>query len=279
MRRLTIAVQNCKHGALRTSEGQPDDRWPLIVDRIRSAPDRVDAVMLTEVVDWHRYGHAQLARACADLDMDAAPLAPSSSGYGTGLLYRRETMGRWLRHNDDFAHKTLHGFAVTTFDVGLPQPLALVPCHLTPFSAEAAVVEAGYLARRALKYGQYAIIAGDLNYPPADPAHPAPAFRPDRPFDRATRTLADLGLPPEQRPPYRQVTQKLVHHGFVDVAWHLYQQTGDSALLRATGTDDRIDQGWVSNPLASAIRSYRVLDTPPGASDHAGLLFQLDLAA
>jgi hypothetical protein len=70
------------------------------------------------------------------------------------------------------------------------------------------------------------------------------------------------------------------YSGFVDVAWHLYEQ-GDrknETLLTRTGTDDRIDQGWVSQPLAPAIVDYQVLDTPEGASDHKGFAFRLDLS-
>ncbi|GGZ40014.1 hypothetical protein GCM10010344_00560 [Streptomyces bluensis] len=32
------------------------------------------------------------------------------------------------------------------------------------------------MAIRALRYGPYGIVAGDLNQPPADPAHPSPDY-------------------------------------------------------------------------------------------------------
>ena len=38
----------------------------------------------------------------------------------------------------------------------------------------------------------------------------------------------------------------------------------------------RIDQFWVSAPLAPAIVSYHTIDTPAEASDHKGVAFQLD---
>lgn len=78
--------------------------------------------------------------------------------------------------------------------------------------------------------------------------------------------------------PDRRVAAKISENGFVDAAWHLYQRNGDEALLRPTGTDDRIDQVWVSAPLAGALTGYQVLDTPAGASDHHGLLVTLDTA-
>lgn len=56
------------------------------------------------------------------------------------------------------------------------------------------------------------------------------------------------------------------------MAWHLYEKTKDEILLAPTATDDRIDQAWMSGPLAD----YRLLDQPSGASDHHGLGFTLD---
>ena len=39
----------------------------------------------------------------------------------------------------------------------------------------------------------------------------------------------------------------------------------------------RIDQFWVSQPLAPAIVDYQVIDEPKSASDHKGVAFQLDI--
>lgn len=97
-----------------------------------------------------------------------------------------------------------------------------------------------------------------------------------RPYNTATRTLLpdrprtrpESGAGPAGRPQARPQR--------VDVAWRLYQQTGDLELLRPTGTDDRIDQAWVSGPLTDAVSDYRLLDQPKGASDHHGLVFCLD---
>ncbi|KQV20829.1 MULTISPECIES: endonuclease/exonuclease/phosphatase family protein [unclassified Kitasatospora] len=273
--RLTLLVQNLGHGALYDGNGNPDYRWPAVAEAIRALPEQPDLVLFQEAVDWGRWGHKHLAQAMHDLDMDAPPLPPSSSGYGPALLYRKETVGRWLNWNPDFAHKVTHGFGVATFDVGLPTPLAVISAHLDPHSAEIALAEAKYIATRAMRYGPYGIVAGDLNYPPAQ--GPSADFSAMRPYNLAARTMlpADASQVGSAPVPDRRIGLKMMQTGFVDAAWHLYEKTGDPALLARTGTDDRIDQCWVSGPLAPAIVSYRTLDMP---SDHKGLLVQIDPA-
>ncbi|MGW5096305.1 endonuclease/exonuclease/phosphatase family protein [Streptomyces nodosus] len=269
-------------GGLQDGDGNPQDRWPQLAQRINEAADRIDVVLLCEATGWDRYGHKQLARAMADLDLDAAPLPPSRSGIGTALLYRKEVLGRWVRHNADFGLEVLHGIAVTSFDIpGLPAPLSFMPVHFTPMSAEQALIEANYAATRCYKYGPFAVLAGDVNYAPASDAHPMPHFAEMRPYNVGSRTLLPDGdfVPGQALEPDRRVTRKLAHNGFIDVAWHLFQQTKDESLLRPTATDDRIDQVWVSGPLADAVSDYQVLDSPAGASDHHGLVFQLDTDA
>ncbi|MFB6507530.1 MULTISPECIES: hypothetical protein [unclassified Streptomyces] len=278
---LTIAVQNLGLGGLRTGSGDPEHRWPLLAERINSAAGRVgarrvDAVLLQEASDWDRYGHRQLGVAMRDLDLDAMPIPPSRSGIPPVLLYRRETLGRWTHWNTDFAEETLHGFGVAVFDVGLPAPLALASVHLNPFAADKARNEAKLLATRALRYGPYGIVAGDINYPPADPDSPCPDYARMLPYNRSARTR----LPSEvggQLVPDRRVTEMLAYTGYVDAAAKLYEERGDQELLRRTGTDDRIDQLWVSAPLRDTVVDYALLETPEGASDHHGLVVRLDL--
>lgn len=272
---LTVVVQNLGQGGLRNGAGDPEDRWPQLVERIRSVGEP-DLVLVQEAVDWDKYGHRQLGRAMRDLDMDALPIPPSGTGYPPALLYRRETLGRWQYWNTDYTRETLHGFGVAVFDVGLPAPLAIVSAHLNPFVADKARDEAKLIATRALRYGPYGIVAGDMNYPPADPAHPVPDYAAMRPYNRSARTR----LPSEvdgQLVPERRVTETLAYTGFVDAAWELYEQRGEKELLRKTGSDDRIDQLWVSAPLRETIVDYAVLDTPEGASDHDGFVVRLNL--
>jgi exonuclease III len=114
------------------------------------------------------------------------------------------------------------------------------------------------------------------NYAPADPDSPAPDFAQMRPYNLASRTLLDQEAADGRPVPDRRVARTLRRNGYVDAAWHLYQRTGDEQLLARTATDDRIDQIWVSAPLAPALHGYRILDTPPGASDHHGLVVHLD---
>ncbi|NUK09952.1 endonuclease/exonuclease/phosphatase family protein [Streptomyces lunaelactis] len=278
---LTIAVQNLGHGGLRNGSGDPEHRWPQLAERINSAAERVgarhvDLALVQEAVDWDKYGHRQLGQAMTDLDMDAVPIPPSSSGYPPTLLYRRETLGRWTHWNTDFTRETLHGFGVAVFDVGLPAPLAVVSAHLNPFVADKARDEVKLVATRALRYGPYGIVAGDMNYPPADPASPSPDYAAMLPYNKSARTR----LPSEadgQLVPDRRVTEMLAYTGFVDAAAKLYEEHGDKELLRKTATDDRIDQLWVSAPLRDTVVAYALLDTPEGASDHHGLVVRVDL--
>ncbi len=160
-------------------------------------------VLLCEVVDWHLYGHKQLARAMRDLDLDAT---------------------------------------------------------------------------RGYKYGPYAVLPGDCNYAPTSSSHPLPDFSEMRPYNVGSRTLLPQNnlTPGEGLEPDRRVARKLVQNGCVDVAWHLFEKTKDERLLAPTGTDDRIDQAWVTGPLADAVSDYRLLDRSPGASDHHGLVFTID---
>ncbi|MCX4529290.1 endonuclease/exonuclease/phosphatase family protein [Streptomyces sp. NBC_01551] len=184
---IRIVFQNLGHGALKDGDGNPEDRWPAVTERIASIGAPADMVALNECAGWNLYGHKQLGRAMRDLDMDALPLPHSKSGYRPGLLYRPETMGRWLRWNDDFWFNTTHGAGVATFDVGLPKPLAVLPLHLDPHSADNALVEAKLLATRGMRYGPFGMLIGDFNYPPA--FGPNPLFDQMRPYNLAARTL------------------------------------------------------------------------------------------
>lgn len=104
-----------------------------------------------------------------------------------------------------------------------------------------------------------------------------------KPYNMASRTLRPDGdiTGGHQPEPDRRVARKLAQNDFVDVAWHLFEQGGgtDASLLAPTGTDDRIDQAWVSRSLADAISDYRLLDTPEAASGHHGLVFRIDTDA
>lgn len=270
---ITIMAQNLGLGGMYDDDGNHEDRWPILAERIQSLSPAVDILLLSEVLDWDRYGHKQLSRAKHDLDMDALPLAPSQSGLGTAVLYRKETVGSWMRWNTDCAFETLHGFGVATFDVGLTRPLSVVPAHLAPYDAGKAMQEADLIATRGYRYGPYAVLAGDVNFPPAQ--GPEPLYSAMLPYNISSRTELTPPGDKELRP-NRQVSWIIAKNGYVDAAWHLYTQTGDESLLERTATDDRIDQAWVSNPLAPALISYSRLDKPVEASNHDGIAIQID---
>lgn len=206
--------------------------------------------------------------------MDPLPLAPSKSGQPVVLLYRKETVGRWKHWNLGYTEAVTQSFGVAAFDVGLPSQLSVVPVHLDPFSKDKAVQEASLIASRGYRHGPLAVIGGDINYPPA--AGPEPVYSNMRPYNVASRTILTDPAEGAKVAPDRRIAWSLQHAGYVDVAYHLYEKTGDKNLLKRTASDDRIDQFWVSQPLADAIVNYWIVDEPREASDHSCIVFQLD---
>jgi hypothetical protein len=96
-----------------------------------------------------------------------------------------------------------------------------------------------------------------------------------RPYNAGSRTeLADSK--DEKLRPDRIVAQTWESNGYVDAALHLYDQTGDQDLLHRTSHSDRIDQFWVSSPLASGLVRYERACKPSGASDHDGVVICID---
>lgn len=271
---LTLMSQNLQFGGLRGSEGKSEDRWSLLLERIKSVTPAVDLLLIEEATGWGTFGHKQLAQAMSDLDMDALPLAPTSSGNGVGLLYRRDTVGRWQRWNTDYAQQTIHGFGVASFDVGLPSLLSIVPVHLSPFGSDKALEEIGLITNRAYRYGPFAVLGGDLNYAPAQ--GPEPNYDEMKPYNFAMRTMLDDPGEGESPTPDRRIGWKLAQAGFVDAAYYLYTKTDDRRFLDFTCTQDRIDQFWVTKPLANAIKDYWIVDAPEAASDHKGIVLQID---
>lgn len=271
---ISIFSQNVAHGALNNAFGEYEDRWPLLVERIsRFKPD---ILLLTELTGWSKNGHKQLARAANDLDMDAAPISPSSSGFATGLLYRKETVGRWQAHSPDFYQETTHGFAITAFDVGLPALLNVIPVHLTFYSSLKAIQEAQLVASRGYWRSPFGIIGGDCNYSPAD--GPRPDYRLSKPYNWGARTVISSGkdVKPKDMLPDRRVAWTFKRAGYVDAAYRMYQKTHDKKLLSPTVFDERIDQFWVSSAMDPALLSYSMTKQNPDASDHAGIAIRID---
>lgn len=264
-------AQNLGRGGWQTPTGEPQDRWPQIAARIQEVGP--DLLLLQEAEGWAANGHARLIRAENDLGMDGH-LAPSRSGLGPATLYRRAVLGRRLYQNHDYgAEETHHGFEVLGWDVGLPALLAAGSVHLTPYSPRRAEDEVAFIGSRVLRPGGgYAILGGDFNYPPVD--GPEPEYEAMRPYNRGKRLIVTDPANTGPDAPDRSVAWRITRHGFVDAAWHLYQQTGDEMLLQRTGNDDRIDWILVSSALSPCIVDYGVVH---GATDHAGVWARLDL--
>jgi exonuclease III len=168
----------------------------------------------------------------------------------------------------------MHGFGVAAFDIGLPNLLSIVTTHLNPFASDLALGEVGLITTRAYRYGPFAIIGGDINYPPS--RGPEPNYTAQKPYNTAARTVLNDPSNNEPLQPDRRISWKLEQAGFVDVAYHMYQKTKDEKFLERTANEDRIDQFWVSKPLADRLINYWVVGNPEGASDHKGIVFQLD---
>ena len=83
-----------------------------------------------------------------------------------------------------------------------------------------ALIEANYAATRGYKYGPFAVLAGDVNYPPASDASPLPDYSGMRLYNVGVRTLLPDGdfISGTQLEPDRRVTRKLSHNGLIDVA-------------------------------------------------------------
>lgn len=152
---ISVLSQDLGRGGVFDGSGNPENRWPLLLERI--AEHSPDIVLLQECESFERDGMKLLCQAERDLDMDGL-LPPSLSGRGPGLLYRRETMGRRIAWKvDDNERECHHGFGVAAFDVGLPSPLAVASVHLTPWGSDKALIEAQYMASRVYRYGPFAL--------------------------------------------------------------------------------------------------------------------------
>jgi endonuclease/exonuclease/phosphatase family metal-dependent hydrolase len=273
---LTFMAQNLSHGGLRNDTGEAEDRVPLLLERFKSVAPSIDILLLSEAEDWDKAGHRYLGLAMQELDMDSVPLSKPSTGFPVALLYRKETVGRWQNWDTKFSDETTHGFGVAAFDIGLATPLSVISAHINPFSKEKALSEIGLIASRGYRNGSFAIIGGDINFPPNDGVEPDYSSSSMRPYNAMSRT--EFNDPGNDIAPKadRRMAQTLERAGYVDVAHYLHKKDSDDSLLQKTAGEYRIDQFWVSEPLASAIIKYWVVDSPATASDHKGIVFQLD---
>jgi hypothetical protein len=279
---LTIVAQSL----LPPKSGQ-DDPWPLVVLRIRESGLAPDFLLLNECRGWADHDGLLLERAKKDLQMDTIAPAASRSGLGTLIMYRPETVGRPLPLrpatddpsvlHEDWTGRTLHGWSIGWWQVGLPQPLAVASYKLTPYSVDAARAEAAYIASHIYRMGAYAALGGDVNFSPLDPDNPPPNWASQYPYNIGSRALSGTGRTAAPVPD-RSVARQFADKGLDDVAWQYAQATGERGILKPTSEYDRIDIGYVTPNLTPAITGYQTLSTPAEASDHNGFAFRLDTA-
>jgi len=277
---LTFVSQNLLFGGLRDGDGNLDDRWSLLRQRINSVEPKADFLFLQETWGWEDYGHKSLVRARNDLDMESMPLPYSPDNNATGLLYQQQTVGRWQNWSTEHGELLQHGFGVAGFEVGLSSLLSVMSVHLDAFGSDRALLEIEVVANRAYKNGPFAVLGGDFNYTASRSPNPNYDYDDIPPYNVQGRTMLSDPTKKETLLPDRRIGWKLERADMVDVAYYMFEKTQDKKFLETTANDppDRIDQFWVSRPLASAITNYWVVGEPKKASDHKGIAFQLDTA-
>jgi len=192
------------------------------------------------------------------------------------IMHRPETLGAPKDYNIDFSAQCEHGVAVAGWEVGLPRLLAVCTTHLSPFSPAEALIEAQKTRWTALRHGDrkkddhyYAFVGADFNAPPlAGP--PADVSRMNV-LDRAAR-FRDAAC----TIPNTDIAEAFADVGFTDASEILYEQTQDERFLARTGNSDRIDRILVTKRLRSAVVGGELLDTPPDAADHRGVMTRID---
>jgi endonuclease/exonuclease/phosphatase family metal-dependent hydrolase len=184
------------------------------------------------------------------------------------IIFVDENRVRPLGFGTGHSPKAWHALGIAQLEIiELEQPIRVCSVHLSPFAIADHFGEIGIL-NALLEYGDPVILGGDFNSVP-------PGDTPDvRPSLRARRIDPDTGEW-DRRP-----GKLLQASGYVDVAAHLADETGEESYRAPTGTGGiRHDQFWVSERLVPAIRGYRVIDTTASreASDHVPIELTLDL--
>ncbi|MUL41575.1 endonuclease/exonuclease/phosphatase family protein [Streptomonospora sp. PA3] len=267
MTALTIMSQNLKHGGIGDGEGNPEDRWPRLAETITAV--RPDILCLQECHGWSDHLHHQTYRAEKDLGMRLAGLAPGRCGGGNAVFYRPSPHLAQCGWADAYAQELYTGLGIALFHVaGLPARLAVASTHLTTTSAEAALDEAMRVEDRVCRYGGYGVMIGDINAHPLHDGGRAPDPATIKQRDRACRY-------DENEQPDRRVARRLHRAGLVDAADHLATRSHNYDLYAPTGQGRiRVDQAWLSPPLASLLTGYERI---PTASDHDAITITLAL--
>lgn len=266
--KLTVMSINVKHGAVKTSDGRAEDRWPGIVDIIQGV--NPDILLLQEASFWTENLCRQWARAERDLRM-RIHIGPSSTGAHTAIGHRPEIP--WSTHEERYARHTMHGFTHISFDLGLEWPLVVIAAHLSPYSAQVAAQEMQLIAARAYRYGGVAVIGGDMNHPPL--GDPDPDWQAVRPYNRSARTV-----PTDPGEPLRgnTIVGQIAHRAdLTDIAAHKADTLDDQSLRAPTGHHGLIRVDWMLTTPAvlPAVEDYQRIDTRPH-TDHDATAITLD---
>jgi hypothetical protein len=286
--KLRITTQNAYGGGIYDVEGKARNGLPLLIERILDDGRKPHVLLLSDAKGWEHSGHRTVYEVGHALGLSPMPLTRAESGLHTITYYDTQVM-RPVMYNDSQSHWVYHGFAVSGFDVGLKQPMAFVPIHLSAYSPVHATLEAEYIATGLYRLGELGVGAGDCNFPAPHPDNPPPLTDTWRAYNRGSRAVpTDPYQPFDTIEPNRLVTQAFLRKGLYDVAWELYEAGArkDAELMRRTTHDDRIEQAYVTAPLRPALEEYRVLDrhgqsafeqdAPGAASDHHGITLVID---
>lgn len=245
------------------------DCLPIVADIITDAAAEVVAVQECPGQEHLEELAGLLGYACR--------IAPSPTGFHTGLLWHRdltEVVG-----GDKYADRatgTWHGFTSSTLTgQGWPCPITFLSAHLIPHDVDQAVGEARFLQTRVRRHGHPGVLMGDLNHLPLE--GPEPPWDEIPEHNRASRTVLDQDRP-DDLVGDRRVGVVLTRSGLVDAAAHHAHTCGDRGVFAPTGVHGktRVDQVWVSRVLAAAITGYERLDHR-GVTDHHPVLAELDL--
>lgn len=274
---VRISTLNLKHGGVQTPDGSTDgdERWDWTVEAVRA--ETPDVLCLQEIHGWRDHNFQRLFRAEQDFRMRVAgwvpPVPVDPPGGGTLVMYRPRTgvleLDQWEAKESTALR---NGMGVCVFNAA-GVPLAVISLHLPPYDAALARSEAALAATRAVRYGGYGILAGDLNHFPLT-GSPAPDPRSVPRLNVMGRWEWEGDATTGILWPDRRVAHALKEAGFTDAA----RCSDNPDAQKATGTGGvRVDQVWASWGAAAGIVSYSVLDT--GASDHLMVTVDLDTEA
>jgi len=262
---LRVMTWNLRDGGV-----EPDGsyrRWERQAARIAQvAPD---VLLLQECKGWDARGAEQLYRAEAGTGMRGF-LAPARMT-GSHLAAFIGDRVRAVRFDHGHEAVSWHAQCALRLRVsGHEAELVVVNVHLSPFSEEHRLTEAGLLTRFAAD-GVRSVVAGDFNSVPWGDPEPVLA-------GPEAGVWAVPAPPGEPTRADRRVSLRLLQAGFADAA------AASGAPLRATTDLFRGDLVYVSPLLRDSVVACRTLDDParpgePPLSDHLAVVVDLDLDA